>query len=439
VITSNPDGEIQLSQGSGGDWQTPQVVETYNTPGSAGQSVFVSGNYAYMVSGGSGDDFFVFDISDPENISLTGSLELGAIGYDVFVSGNYAYVATSHDNRELTVVDITTKSSPALAGSGYDTTRGLDAYGVYVVGNTAYLARQNGRGDEFYVLDVTDPLSISLLDSIGTNLLYDVYVAGNYAYLASTDNRRELDVIDVSNPNNVSRAGSYNAPGNTDARGVFISGTTAYLTTETGDDDLYLLDISNPSNITLISSLELGGDSYGVFTEGTLAFAGTANTSSEFQVIDISTPTNPSSYGSININGATNSVFVVGDYAYIANTDTSAEFQVIKGGSGGSYALSGTFESQTFNAPNVVGFNFLTWNASEPANTNVQLQVATSSSDGPVWNFVGWDGTNATFYETPRAFPLDFVENRYLRFKVTLTGDGSSTPIVEDVTINYSP
>ena len=100
------------------------------------------------------------------------------------------------------------------------------------------------------------------------------------------------------------------------------------------------------------------------------------------------------------------------------------------------YQTSGTFESNTFDAN--ASFNGLLFTASQPAGTTLQLQVATNS-DNSTWNYVGPDGTSGTFFTAAAAIPLNAVDARYLRYKAFLTGDGSTTPVLSDVTINYSP
>ncbi len=102
------------------------------------------------------------------------------------------------------------------------------------------------------------------------------------------------------------------------------------------------------------------------------------------------------------------------------------------------YQASGTFESDTFDAGANVSFNGLLFTASQPAGTTLQFQIATNS-DNSTWDYIGPDGTNNTFFTATTAIPLGAVDARYLRYKAFLTGDGSATPTLSDVTINYSP
>jgi hypothetical protein len=81
----------------------------------------------------------------------------------------------------------------------------------------------------------------------------------------------------------------------------------------------------------------------------------------------------------------------------------------------------------------------ISWNASTPANTTLQFQVAASNSPTGPFNFVGPDGTAATFYTTSPGSLLQFNTKRYLKYKAFLSStDPAATPNVSDVTICFS-
>ncbi len=81
----------------------------------------------------------------------------------------------------------------------------------------------------------------------------------------------------------------------------------------------------------------------------------------------------------------------------------------------------------------------LSWNATVPANTNVKFQAAASNSASGPFNFVGPDGTAATFFTTTGASIAQFNGNRYLKYKAYLsTTDNTVTPTLQDVTVCFS-
>jgi hypothetical protein len=87
-------------------------------------------------------------------------------------------------------------------------------------------------------------------------------------------------------------------------------------------------------------------------------------------------------------------------------------------------------------APN---WSTLSWTASTPANTGVSFQAAASNSSVGPFNFVGPDGTAATFFTVSGASLAQFNGSRYLQYKAYLTTtDGTVTPTLNDVTVCYS-
>jgi len=100
--------------------------------GGAVCAVAVSGDYAYI---GMGQDFAVFDITNPAAPLELSKLRTADFVDDITVSGNYAYVADRSNG--LVIVDISNPTAPTLADSyvtaGYAT-------GVAVAGNYAYVA-----------------------------------------------------------------------------------------------------------------------------------------------------------------------------------------------------------------------------------------------------------------------------------------------------------
>ena len=103
-----------------------------------------------------------------------------------------------------------------------------------------------------------------------------------------------------------------------------------------------------------------------------------------------------------------------------------------------TYAASGNIISGVKDANPAAGFTpvwtTLSWTATTPANTAIQLQAAASNSSSGPFNFVGPDGTASTFF-TSGASLAQFNGLRYLKYKAFLTsGVTTSTPVLNDVT-----
>jgi hypothetical protein len=107
-----------------------------------------------------------------------------------------------------------------------------------------------------------------------------------------------------------------------------------------------------------------------------------------------------------------------------------------------AYPLSGNLFSAVKDANPVVGliprWLTLSWNATTPANTTVQFQVAASNNVNGPFNFVGPDGTAATFFTTSGASLAQFNDFRYLKYQAFLsTTDNVITPTLTDVTVCF--
>lgn len=128
-----------------------------------------------------------------------------------------------------------------------------------------------------------------------------------------------------------------------------------------------------------------------------------------------------------------------GDWHHAKDRDTMFRFSTV---ADTGYFASGEYVSSSFDAGTIVAFNRINWTESIIAGiTNVELQIATNT-DNATWNFVGPDGTNATRFTNPEgeAIPLACALARYIRYKVYLTTtDNSKTPILYNVSVNYSP
>jgi hypothetical protein len=103
------------------------------------------------------------------------------------------------------------------------------------------------------------------------------------------------------------------------------------------------------------------------------------------------------------------------------------------------YLASGDFTSGVKDSnPSVPGtttWGNISWTATVPANTTLKFQAAASNSPFGPFNFVGPDGSAATFFTNGGSL-AQFNSLRYLRYKAFLTTSNSAiTPTLSDVTI----
>ena len=104
---------------------------------------------------------------------------------------------------------------------------------------------------------------------------------------------------------------------------------------------------------------------------------------------------------------------------------------------------AGTYESVIFgDGTTERNWNSITWTEDTTCSgCNVQLQVrtATNATDILTETYVGPDGTSGTYFEDARGDLLhtDHIGDTFIQYYATLTGGSGSSPLLEDVSLNY--
>ncbi|MGD2091652.1 MAG: hypothetical protein PVH61_36095 [Candidatus Aminicenantes bacterium] len=341
--------------------------------------VFVKGKYAYCAADEAGVD--IIDIGNPANPWKVGNIDTPHPANSVYVSGNYAYVTVGDEiyswepDSSLQIIDITHPNHPILKGA-YDIT---GAKALYVKDNYAYVT----AGDRMKIIDVSNPGSPTLLtdfaltpQSIYSYLYFwgiDIHVMDNYAFIAvnqtygpsDDDDLVTLEIIDISDPRHPRRVGIYEPsvyleyPLAVYARGKYVYlatksrllvlditkpaapkeigscssgssehfigdikviGNYAYLAS--GCCGLQVVDISNPESPIRVGSFlyPAYGSALGVHLDGINAYV--AYASSGLQVVNISKPNSPTRIGFYDVSpGTVSGLDSRGNYVYLATSD----------------------------------------------------------------------------------------------------------------------
>jgi hypothetical protein len=112
----------------------------------------------------------------------------------------------------------------------------------------------------------------------------------------------------------------------------------------------------------------------------------------------------------------------------------------------GKYALSGTLTSSIFDTGTTSNFSSIVWKPTDqPAQTganSVKFQLATAKeiTATTTWQYLGPDGTAATYY-TISNNNISSVHNgdRYYRYKVYMsTANDNRTPVLSSVAVTYT-
>ncbi len=474
VQATNPpqvadDGQVILGSGGNSDWCSPNITSnSLDLPGQgyANAITAIEGKaFAGTGENASGLSFMQVNISNaqPPVPTFYGNFD-GHKTNGVFGETNYGYISTDTNSKEVVIIDISTLP---FAEVGYFNAPGnLSAVGLFVNGNVGYVT----TGSKLYSFDLSSKVGArTILDPDGVTLQgvgRSIKIVGNYAYVIIEQSSPQLQIVDISNPSNMSVVGQATVAGE-NGKDVFINSnaTRAYFVTQmsSSKNEFFIVDISTKTgNRPTIGS---GYNAEGMDPKGVVVVPGNraiivGYNAEEYQVLNIANESSITRCGGAQVNAGINGISSIlesdGDaYSYIVTADSSTEFKIIEGGPGGSYASSGSFESQTFTPGYQTANNRLTSTFLEPANTDIQFQVSLAnlvSGSCPAtgqYTYVGPDGTSATNFNQVSGSPVTFPFSSYLnyvnpgqcfRYKVYFsTTNSSNTPVLEDVSINYSP
>lgn len=439
--------DVAVLRVSPGGWSDAELVSSANLSGNHDESVLrVEGNYVYQATenNGANHDFFIYDISTPTIPTYLGSIDTNSDVNDLVVSGNYVYLATKDNAKEVIVIDITTKTSPQIVGS-YNATGSRDGLSIALSGTTLYLGRNSGSDPDFYVLSLADPATPAFVGSTDydTNLERMV-VSGSYVYAATASDSEELAVFDVSNPAAPSKVAALDIADDEDGQAIAISGTLLALgRADGGGPELAIISVATPTVPTLLGSTDLSDEVNGVAFDGT-SFVHTAGDDwqAQYQRWDITDPAQPTFDASFDLSTDGEGIVFNGVYAFVATEANDAELQIIGPGAPPTdYAREGNFTSQAFDAGGDVSWNSLEWTTSGTGTVTFRIRTADTQANLATAQWVGPDGTpESVFNIWGQGITTDpsATGRRWFQWKAYLTGDGSSTPALEEVTVRYS-
>jgi prepilin-type N-terminal cleavage/methylation domain-containing protein len=466
VFTAIDDGEITLdAAGPGrGNWCEPgsAAVSELDLPrqGAARAITAIQGKvFSGTGANASGVSLAYVTVTDtiPPVTTLAGTFD-GYKTNDVFGTDQYGFLATDTNNREVVIVNL---NNMTLAGY-FDAPGAGSATSIFVLDNVGYTI----IGTTLYRFDLSTVLGSSSQPSMGSISLgatgNSVYVVDNVAYVTLDATSNQLRLVDVSNPSTMSLLGSITVNG-AEGRDVYVApdGNRAYLVTK-GDaakNEFFIINTANKNSLSVVSSYDTNGmdpKAVDLVLSGNRAvIVGVGG--EEYQVVTISPETNPTRCGGFNEDSGIWDIATVVEedtdaYAYINTGQASSELKVIEGGPGGSYSMTGQYESAAFDTGTNTAYNRLSFTGNVPEGTSLRLQVAGTPLSGgscadSSYSFVGPDNSDDSFFtSSPVGIPFDNVAGghdnpaRCFKYKAFFdTTDILLTPRLEDVTINYSP
>lgn len=223
--------EFQEFTDSGG---VPSPLLQINLTGDQdGIAIALSGNTVGLGRKSRDNNFVLFDISSPASPRVAGSVTVNGDVNAIVFSGSYAYLATSGGN-ELVIVDVTNIDAPVVAGQ-IDAPGSAEALSLYISQGELYLGKhENGGLGEFFIYDLAEPASPSLLGTLDIDDdINDLAVSLPYAFLATDDSNRELQIFNVTNPASITSVGNLNL--SNIATAVFLKKNRLYFSVKSND------------------------------------------------------------------------------------------------------------------------------------------------------------------------------------------------------------
>ncbi len=253
--------------------------------------VFVQGNKRYAVVASTDESIHLLDITDPANINElrhpNRQQQSGNNNFNNAIGGETATTYVANDGNLYIVLSWSTSDAIQTfhihengrldeLASVVDSSKmdlATDLF-VYSVGGKHYAAVAASLSNSLRIVDVTDPRSLgtaALRGQITDN--DDILLQGpsgvahyqkddrHYAVVV-TDSEDSVQIIDVTNPNSPTAAGSLRDNGDLELNGaedvaIYAVGDRTYaVVTGNTDDGIQIVDITNPNSIFPAGQLE---------------------------------------------------------------------------------------------------------------------------------------------------------------------------------------
>lgn len=493
LATTKPDKEviaIQINDGSGDAYQDPtnkiyKYWTFFNTRKYQGNSqstpnqdqapwgygattINVMGSRGYAASGGY---LYVFDLSNIDSKSPSNGLDM--VGCRIELDGFDCRPNPAADKKYSsgeTGTTYSTNGSPAhndcSDGGNIELYATNDIYPVQS-GSSSYVFAAVGAGTnpEFAIINV------STVPTAGTNPTISNNSCGRLS--GGSSSWKQISTYDF-NTNSGTEEASNSVYARSDGNRAYISSNGT-----TDSKQFYILNTTNKSAPTFLSGNPGSGPSSGYYQGSTpqgelyprrsltvlngqrVVLVGkdgvaNANDANEYQVLNLDTEATPTYCGGINFDSGFNDLTSVTEadfdnFVYMVANTQEKQLKIIQGGPDAIYVDAGVYTPAIYDFGSAVTLNRITMNVSTPSGTLIQTQVAASdpvagSCAGAVFSYVGPDGTSGTYYgSTGGPIPLSSsgaFKNpaRCFSYKSYLsTTDFNQTPVINDVTINYSP
>jgi hypothetical protein len=451
VGLENAQNEIVQLRGGSASWGTLATTQTYDTTGTTDAlSIARIADITIIGSGVSGNPELTLLDTASTPPAIHGTLEVGADINGMTRSGYTLFLATSDNNRELMLVNIADTAAPAII-SAYNLPTNADARAIAVAGSLLAVGTQNASGPtgkEIHLFDISNPstpiLRAQAEMSADVNGL--AFLPEGFLVAATGNNAKELIVLDTRTQGVLSEYASYNTTGTADALAVSVLGNerVVLLTEDNGTaSDLYFFTINTVSSgVVLTSFLDLGADERAATFANDRLFVANNKNGGSVVTIDPTNPSAPIVLGTHALGALPRAIITDMTTLAIATAGNDREFVAIAPTPlATEYNRKGWFTSPAITAgsPDVV-WGALAWTATGASTSALQIRTAESAEGLTDALWVGENGIPGAWFTEPGGVVTPHQSaagHTWISYRVQLTGDGATTPLVTDVSIDY--
>lgn len=269
--------------------------------GNISTDIEVRNGFVYITADSStalAPDLYIVDATLPSSPYIVSSINTGPGLSALEVAGHYVYTANLGTTNQLQIIDIENRNLPAIISKTklpllVSSSSPPKATAIFYNKGLIYLGTEKWSGNELSVFDVSDPYLPTYLGGFKTNtLINDIYVRDGVAYLATSD-QNQMRVLDVSDPTSISLVESFSPSGWQTQEGKTISyfekkmslGRTTGGFNNILNPEIFIFSTTSPLKIEYFHDIH--GGVYGIIMRSPYIYLATRSPAYEFQVWDM--------------------------------------------------------------------------------------------------------------------------------------------------------
>ncbi len=265
------------------------IIKLPFTEGSSGADSLIVGN---SMTGSS-----TVSNSTVNGSSILSSINTGPGIVDFSIVGKYIYAVAPSTAAELHIIRQDLDHALSLVKKyqlslPYATATPALGSSIAFSNNYIYLGTEKWAGEEFNVIDVTNPISPVRRSGMEMNTrVGDIFVNGGKAYISSPD-QQQLKIMDISDPTHPVTSNGFSPSGWQRQEGTVSSifegrldfGRTSGGYNVTTDYEAFTFATSSPFNPYAYKSVDMPGGIYGILSDRSYDYMITRQAGKEFQI-----------------------------------------------------------------------------------------------------------------------------------------------------------